>query len=120
MKYYRDAIIRYFDFEGRTSRKYYWMFVLVNIVILIVIMQFEQLQLGGGSTYQGGILSNLYNIFIFIPGISICVRRLHDINKSGWWILVFLIPIIGIIWLIILNIKKGDVGENKYGKLPVA
>lgn len=120
MKYYKDAIIRYFDFEGRTSRKYYWMFVLVNIVILIVIMQFEQLQLGGGSTYQGGVLSNLYNIFIFIPGISICVRRLHDINKSGWWILVFLIPIIGIIWLIIFSIKKGDVGENKYGKPPVA
>jgi uncharacterized membrane protein YhaH (DUF805 family) len=120
MKYYKDAVIRYFDFEGRTSRKYYWMFVLVNIVILIVIRQFEELQLGDVSTYQGGILSNLYNFFIFIPSISICVRRLHDINKSGWWILLFFIPIIGMIWLIILNIKKGDVGENEYGKPPVA
>jgi uncharacterized membrane protein YhaH (DUF805 family) len=60
----------------------------------------------------------LYGLALFIPGLAVAVRRLHDIGKSGWMILVALIPLIGGIWLLILLVKEGDSGSNEYGPDP--
>lgn len=94
---------KYTDFDTRATRAEYWYVVLYTLVGGLV--------LGGVSDWLGYIFS----IANFIPSIAIAVRRMHDIGKSGWWVLISLIPIIGIIWYIILAIKPSE-GPNRYGE----
>ncbi len=102
--YYLDAFKKYTKFDGRASLSQFWYFVLFNVVISILL---------GFISHS---LSGLYGLAVLIPSLAIGSRRLHDINKSGWMQLVMLIPIIGIIWLIILFAKKGDVSANDFGE----
>ncbi len=106
MKYYLDALKKYAQFEGRATKKEFWMFVLFNIIISIIIGIIGNI-LGLDKGGQN-ILSNTYNLAIFLPSIAIAVRRLHDTNSSGWWVLF---PIVNII----MCIQEGTLGENKYG-----
>ena len=87
---------KYSDFESSSSRKEYWMFVLFNIV-------FSSL-----ASIISPKISMLYSLFIFIPALAVTVRRLHDVGKSGWMLLIIFIPLIGPIWLLYLLSKKGD------------
>ncbi len=93
--YYIDAFKHYADFSGRTGRKAFWYFVLWNFIISLIL------------SWISRDLANLYSLIVFIPSLAIGVRRLHDIGKSGWWILLGFIPIVGWIWLIILFAQKG-------------
>ena len=111
MNWYLDVLKKYADFKGRARRKEYWMFVLFNVIISIVISAV-------GALIEMPLLGNLYSLAVLLPGLAVGVRRLHDINKSGWYILIALIPLIGAIWLLILLAKEGDVGENQYGPNP--
>lgn len=111
MNWYLDVLKKYADFKGRARRKEYWMFVLFNVIISIVISSV-------GALIEMPLLGNLYSLAVLLPGLAVGVRRLHDINKSGWYILIALIPLIGAIWLLILLAKEGDVGENQYGPNP--
>jgi len=110
LKVVRD---NYANFKGRARRKEFWMFVLFNFIISFTL---------GIVGYIIGtpLLSNLYSLAIFIPSIAVAVRRLHDIGKSGWWLLIAFIPIIGFIWLIVLYATEGDSGPNEYGEDPKA
>ncbi|MAJ32884.1 MAG: hypothetical protein CMC18_09645 [Flavobacteriaceae bacterium] len=65
-----------------------------------------------------GILYIIYALFVFIPGLAVAVRRLHDVGKSGWMLLIALIPLIGAIWLLVLYLTNSNPGENKYGPNP--
>ncbi|MEM7531642.1 MAG: DUF805 domain-containing protein, partial [Chloroflexota bacterium] len=65
-----------------------------------------------------GFLGSLYSLAVFIPSLAVNVRRLHDVGKSGWMLLLILLPIIGWIWLLILNVREGDGGTNQYGPNP--
>jgi uncharacterized membrane protein YhaH (DUF805 family) len=112
MNWYLEVMKKYVVFSGRARRKEYWMFVLFNIIIFIVLYFLESLV--GGP----GILANLYSLAILLPGISVGVRRLHDIGRTGWWILVGFIPVIGTIILLIFMILDSNPGENKYGPNP--
>jgi uncharacterized membrane protein YhaH (DUF805 family) len=87
---------KYSDFESSSSRKEYWMFVLFNIV-------FSSL-----ASIISPKISMLYSLFIFIPALAVTVRRLHDVGKSGWMLLIIFIPLIGPIWLLVLLLQKGD------------
>lgn len=87
---------KYSDFESSSSRKEYWMFVLFNIV-------FSSL-----ASIISPKVSMLYSLFIFIPALAVTVRRLHDVGKSGWMLLIIFIPLIGSIWLLYLLLQKGD------------
>ena len=99
MDNYIDAIKNhYFDFSGRATRTQFWMFVLVNILVSMGIGIL--MSVVGKSV--GSMLSNLYSLFVLAPSLAIAVRRLHDIKKSGWWLLLAFVPIIGWIILIIL------------------
>lgn len=112
MHWFLDPIQNhYVDFEGRVSRKAYWMFVLCYIIVAVVVGI-----VGGilGTEFLSGLLS----LALLLPSLGMGVRRLHDINKSGWWLLISLIPLIGSIVLIIFAAQKGDAGENKYGPNP--
>lgn len=64
------------------------------------------------------ILSTVYALAVLLPTLAVTVRRLHDTNRSGWWIFISLIPLIGAIWLIVLLAKKGSEGKNKFGAVP--
>jgi len=109
---------KYAEFNGRSRRKEYWMFVLFNIIIAIIIASFERLFGFDANGFGSGFLSTIYSLLVLIPGIAVGVRRLHDIGKSGWWILIVFVPIIGWIWLIILFATDGHPGSNEYGLNP--
>lgn len=94
------------------------MFFLFNIIISF-ILGFIDGFMGMVNENTGlGILGGLYTLFVLIPGIAVGVRRLHDVGKSGWMLLVGFIPIIGVIWLIILFATDGKPGANKWGPNP--
>ena len=122
-KYYLDILTnKYADFNGRARRKEYWMWTLYVTLIFILAMimdnvlglNFELL----GQDLGYGWLYMLAGIINFIPGLSIVVRRLHDVGKSGWFYLIILIPIIGFIWMLILLCSDGVKEENKWGTNP--
>lgn len=98
---------KYFDFETRSSRKEFWYWQLFRILMFLSITFIESLGLSG--------LLFISNFIFLIPEIAVSIRRLHDINKSGWWILLTL-TIIGIIPLIYFYCIKGDDGANDYGQ----
>ena len=112
MNWYLAVLKKYFEFEGRSGRQEFWMFVVFNIVFSIAASIIDSIL---GLSY---VFSSLYGLAVFLPGLGVSVRRLHDIGKSGWMVLVSLIPIAGIIWLIVLWAKEGDMSNNSYGPVP--
>jgi len=112
MSWYLEVLKKYAVFNGRARRKEYWMFFLFNIIIAFVIGFFEEI-VGAPD-----IISTIYSLAVLIPGIAVSVRRLHDIDRSGWWLFISLVPIIGIIVLIVFMVKDGQSGENQYGQNP--
>lgn len=120
MNYYLTVLKKYAVFSGRAQRAEYWYFVLFNIIVSIVLGAIDGgfgLKIGSGAAATG-ILGGIYSLAVIIPGLAVFVRRLHDIGKSGWMILVGLIPIAGAIWLIVLAATDGNPGDNKYGSNP--
>jgi uncharacterized membrane protein YhaH (DUF805 family) len=119
MNWYLAVLKKYADFSGRARRTEYWMFFLVNLLISIAATLLDRvLDTTFGSADQYGAFSLFYSLAVFIPGLAVAVRRLHDIGKSGWYILVLIIPLVGIIWLLILLVREGDRGANAYGEDP--
>lgn len=119
MNSYLGVLKQYADFSGRTRREEYWVFVLYNLTIAVCAILLDNI-FGitmGEAGY--GPLYGLYALATFIPGLAVAVRRLHDVGKSGWMILIGLIPIIGTIWLLVLLLSKGEEGENLYGEDPI-
>ncbi len=118
MNWYLKVLKQYADFNGRARRQEYWMFVLFNVIFMFAASLLDKL-LGLSDPLTGlGPLYGLYILAVFIPGIAVAIRRLHDIGKSGWMLLLALIPIIGGIWLIVLMVREGDRGDNQYGPDP--
>lgn len=118
MNWYLKVLQHYGDFNGRARRTEYWMFVLFNIIFAIIAVSLDYLfglaitNLGYGPIYM------IYGLIVLLPGIAVGVRRLHDIGKSGWMLLVGLIPIIGGIWIFILMVTDSEPGPNEYGPNP--
>ena len=118
MNWYLKVLKQYADFSGRARRTEYWMFVLFNMIFAIVAMILDNVL---GIAMEGigyGPLYGLYALAMLIPGLAVAVRRLHDVGKSGWMILIALIPLIGAIWLLVLMVTDSNPGENEYGQNP--
>jgi uncharacterized membrane protein YhaH (DUF805 family) len=118
MKWYLKVLNQYADFSGRARRSEYWMFTLFNVIFAIVAMILDNVL---GTAIQGigyGLIYILYVLVLFIPGLAVAARRLHDVGKSGWMFLIVLIPIVGAIWLLVLFCKDGQPGDNKWGQNP--
>jgi uncharacterized membrane protein YhaH (DUF805 family) len=113
MNWYLKALKQYADFNGRAHRTEFWMFVLIHFIILIVLAVVD-------SMITGGILYMLYALALFLPYLGVGVRRLHDTGRSGWWVLVAFIPVIGIIILIVFWVQDSQAGDNAYGPNPKA
>jgi uncharacterized membrane protein YhaH (DUF805 family) len=118
MNWYLEVLKKYADFNGRARRKEYWMFFLFNIIITIVLVIVDGML--GTSAVPGalGLLGALYSLALLVPGIAVAVRRLHDTGRSGWWILIGLVPFVGFIVLIVFMVQDGTPGENQFGKNP--
>ncbi|PNW27048.1 DUF805 domain-containing protein [Formosa algae] len=115
MNWYLKVIKEHYaDFKGRARRQEYWMFVLINTAIswsLAILDYFV-----GSGIFSA--ISGLYSLAVFIPGLAVSVRRLHDIGKSGWFLLLIFLPIIGWIWLIVLMATDSEHGPNAWGDNP--
>lgn len=118
MNWYIKALKQYADFEGRARRTEYWMFILFYIIFAIVAMIIDGLL--GFSMAEGGFspIQALYSLAMIVPAIAVSVRSLHDVGKSGWMLLVGLIPFIGYIWLLVLYVTDSNPGTNQYGSNP--
>ena len=118
MEWYLKVLRQYADFKGRARRKEYWMFILFNIIFSFVAIILDN-ALGLAIEGMGyGPLYGLYQLAIIIPSLAVAVRRLHDTGKSGWMILISLIPLVGAIWLLVLLVTDSGPGVNQYGENP--
>lgn len=106
MDYFIKALRKYFDFKGLATRKEYWMFVLFSILFMIPLI-------GIDAMMKIEILAPIYNLALIIPSISIAARRLHDINRSGWWQLILFIPLIGFLVLMYFLCQRSN-ADSRY------
>ncbi|MFY7943579.1 MAG: DUF805 domain-containing protein [Crocinitomicaceae bacterium] len=104
MNYYLKVLQNYANFNGRARRKEYWMFVLFNFIASFVLGFI-------GGLLDFTLLANLYSLAVLLPSIAVAVRRMHDVGKSGWFVLI---PI----YNFILAVSDGEKGENQYGPDP--
>jgi uncharacterized membrane protein YhaH (DUF805 family) len=109
---------KYFYFSGRASRKEYWLFRLYNLFFITNAIIIDNTLIRGVIVGPLGICSLLCLLVIIIPFLAIAIRRLHDVGKSGWMVLIELIPIIGNIWFLVLTCSPGDLEDNQYGTSP--
>lgn len=114
MNWYLQVLKKYAVFSGRALRKEYWMFCLFNFIITFVLSFVEGL--AGGP----GVLGSLYGLAVLIPSLAVSVRRLHDTNRSGWWLLISVVPFIGGIVLLIFMVQDSQPDDNRYGPNPKA
>lgn len=118
MDWYLKVLKQYTDFNGRARRKEYWMFFLFNL-IFTAIASLIDIAAGTANVESGsGLFQGIYSLVVLIPGLAVGVRRLHDVGKSGWMLLLAFIPIIGAIWLLVLFATNGKEGTNKWGQNP--
>lgn len=106
MDYFIGALKKYADFNGRARRKEYWMFVLIYMVINIVL-----------AVLGMDVISMIVGLALLVPSISIGARRLHDTGRSGWWQLIYFVPLIGLIVMIVFLVQDSH-DENDYGVNP--
>lgn len=107
MTWYIYSLKNTFNFSDRASKKEFWMFCLINLLITIALYLIQ-------FAYGYGLPINIYSIVTMITSTSLMTRRLHDIDRSGWWQLIMLVPIIGVIVLLVWSAKDGT-GVNRFG-----
>lgn len=128
-RYFVDTLKnRYAAFKGRATRSEYWYFLLFSIIIALILTALDSMIINPllgiqpvVETARTGILGMLFSIGTLVPSVALAIRRLHDIGKSGWWILLGVIPIVNIIGIFVLLyffIKDSHPGENLYGANP--
>lgn len=125
MQWYLKVLKQYADFSGRARRTEFWMFTLINVLISVVLGIVDS-AIGTTIAYNNGVVSfttfgllgGLYSLAVLIPSLAVTVRRLHDIDRSGWWILIGLIPLVGAIVLLVFACLEGTRGPNRHGMDP--
>lgn len=114
MNWYLTVIKEHYaDFKGRARRQEFWMFMLINWVISVV------LGIVGGLIHFS-LLGSIYGLAVLVPTLGVGVRRLHDMGKSGWWYLICLVPVLGAIYLIYLWCQDSQAEANEWGANPKA
>ena len=115
---YINCIKKYGELTGRSTRREYWIFFLINIIasLFFSLIDYVIASLIEGDYFP--IFRTLYALFILFPSLAVAVRRLHDIGKSGETLFIWFLPLVGGIWILVLLATKGDHFENKYGPSP--
>ena len=117
MKWYLGVLKKYVVFGGRAQRMEYWMFNLFNYIIVIALAFIEVLA-GIAPETDTYVLATVYSLAVLLPNWAVSVRRLHDTGRSGLWLLVGIVPLIGVIVLFIFYVMDSQPGENRYGPNP--
>ena len=120
MNWFLVVLKKYATFSGRAQRAEYWWFYLISTLIIIGLSLIDQATGTLDEETGMGLLTTLYSLAILIPSIAVGVRRLHDTGRSGWWLLIGLIPVLGSIVLIVFFVLDCEPGENAYGANPKA
>ncbi|WP_340123238.1 DUF805 domain-containing protein [Methylobacter svalbardensis] len=118
MNWYLEVLKKYAVFDGRARRKEYWFFFLFNIIISMILSAVDGLTGSFNPETGVGLLGGIYTIAVLIPSIAVSVRRLHDTGRSGWWLLIGLIPLIGTIICFVFMVQDSESSENEYGSNP--
>lgn len=118
MEWYLKVLKNYAGFSGRARRKEYWYFVLFNLIISVVLGIVDGVTGSVNAETGMGLLGSIYTLAVLIPAIAVSVRRLHDTGRTGWWLLISLVPLVGFIVLIVFLVQDSTPGENEYGANP--
>jgi len=118
MQWYLKVLTNYVGFSGRAQRTEFWMFVLINFLITVVLAFIDGM-LGLSNPEVGvGVLQGIYSLAVFLPSLAVAVRRLHDTGRTGWWLLVAFLPLVGLIVLLVFYCMDSQPGDNQYGPNP--
>jgi uncharacterized membrane protein YhaH (DUF805 family) len=120
MNWYVEVLKKYAVFVGRAGRPEYWYFVLFNFIISVVLGFIDGVIGSSGAGMGVGVLGSLYALAVLVPSIAVSIRRLHDTGRSGWWLLISLVPFVGFVILLVFMVLESDAGENQYGSSPAA
>ncbi|HZC27084.1 MAG TPA: DUF805 domain-containing protein [Actinopolymorphaceae bacterium] len=120
MQWYLGVLKQYANFHGRARRTEFWMYALFNALIAAVLLILNAVVSKGSVSGPFYLLLVLYNLAVLLPSLAVGVRRLHDTNRSGFWILIGLIPLVGAIILIVFYASPGTQGPNSHGADPKA
>ena len=119
MSWFIIALKKYATFSGRSQRSEYWYYLLFYLIIYVVLILVDGM-IGTTSKSGIGILSGIFALGMLLPSLAVAVRRLHDTGRTGWWILINFIPLIGFIVLLVFFVQDSESGANKYGDNPKA
>ncbi|MBW6417868.1 DUF805 domain-containing protein [Celeribacter sp. PS-C1] len=117
----KTCFSKYVTFQGRARRAEYWWWTLFVLIGNAIFGGADTIFFGvpDPDTSSVGVLAGLFSLAVFLPGLSVWVRRLHDINRSGWWAFLILIPIIGWVIMLVWALTKGTEGANRFGPDPI-
>lgn len=118
MNWYLEVLKKYAVFDGRARRKEYWFFILFNVLISMALGIIDRLTGNIDPATGLGVLSSLYPLGVMIPGIAVSVRRLHDTGRSGWWLLINFVPVLGAIVFFFFMVIDSNPERNEYGPSP--
>lgn len=119
IQWYKKVVLEnYANFNGRARRAEFWWYTLANVIMAIIAMTLDSVLGTNIEPLPYGYVYIIYGLAVFLPGLAVGVRRLHDVGKSGWFYFIILVPIIGAIWLLVLFATEGQHGENQYGSDP--
>jgi uncharacterized membrane protein YhaH (DUF805 family) len=118
MNWYLQVLKKYAEFGGRSRRKEYWFFVLFSTLISILLISIDSATGTLRSPAGLGLLSGIYSLAVLIPSLAVSVRRLHDTSRTGWWLLLGIVPLIGPIVLLVFFVSDGNPDDNEYGPNP--
>jgi uncharacterized membrane protein YhaH (DUF805 family) len=118
MNWFVSGLKRYAVFRGRAGRPEYWYFTLIYFLVALVLGALDFIAGTYNPESGTGLFSSIFAIVLLIPVLAVTVRRLHDTGRSGWWLLIGLLPLIGFIVLLIFTLQRGTAGANAYGEGP--
>jgi len=118
MNWYITVLKKYAVFNERARRKEYWFFFLFNVIISIALTFIDEATGSFDAKSGMGLLGGIYGLALLIPSIAVAVRRLHDTGRSGWWLFIVVIPLIGVIVLLVFLAQDSKPGKNQYGPNP--
>jgi len=118
MNWYLVALKKYAVFAGRARRKEFWFFTLFNVLIAVALAIIDMFTGTFDEDVGLGLLSGLYALALIVPSIAVTVRRLHDTDRSGWWYLLVLVPLIGGLVILVFMLLDSTPGSNRFGPNP--
>ena len=117
MQWYLKVVKNYVGFSGRAHRTEFWMFVLINLLIMIGLCVVDSVTGTFNAATGYGLTSGLYSLAVLLPSLAVSIRRLHDTGRSGWWLLIILIPLLGAIAMLVFYCLDSD-ADNQFGPNP--